>query len=144
MNNFCIHIDGIDKSGKDSVKREIVKLSGGSVLIYNRSYISQIAYSIIYKRINYADYFVKRAIQDYNLGDKFFYLDVSRKEIIKRIIDTNEKDITKDDITYHKKVFKNVIDLFKNNKIKVYKIDTTNKTINECAKEIIKILQNEK
>ena len=40
-----IHIDGPDKTGKDSIRRDVVKKSKGTSLVYVRSFLSQIVYS---------------------------------------------------------------------------------------------------
>ena len=57
MKAEIIHIDGPDKTGKDSIRREVVKSGKGSYLVYVRSFLSQIVYGRIYNRnIFYCDF----------------------------------------------------------------------------------------
>ena len=67
MIHAIVHLDGVDKTGKDSIKTEIVKQSNGRVLVVARSFLSQIAYNRIYNRFIDESFF----IQKMKLGIKF-------------------------------------------------------------------------
>ena len=50
MKEHIVILDGVDKTGKDTIKDCLVRLSNGKILVIVRSFISQIVYSRIYKR----------------------------------------------------------------------------------------------
>ena len=54
-----IHIDGPDKTGKDSIRRQVVKNAKGTTLVYIRSFLSQIVYSRLYNRKINEDWFLQ-------------------------------------------------------------------------------------
>ena len=140
MREKIIHLDGVDKTGKDTIKDNLIKLSNGRYMIIVRSYISQIVYSNIYKRDININFFINKMIQAYNNGEYFFFLDASTETIIKRFIYHNEKDLIIDDINKHKKYFYDVIDILKEKNIIINIIDTTFNSIQESCNLILEKL----
>lgn len=111
MYNHIIHIDGIDRTGKDTLRKEIVKRTNGQYLVIVRSFISQIVYNRIYKRNINEVWFWDRFIHANNARDeKFFYLYCDKEIIEQRIKDTNEKDININQILEHFAVFNEVVE----------------------------------
>lgn len=111
MYNQIIHIDGIDRTGKDTLRKEVVKRTNGQYLVIVRSFISQIVYNRIYKRNINENFFWDRFIHANNACDeKFFYLYCDRKVIAQRIEDTKEKDINVSQILEHEAIFKEVVE----------------------------------
>ena len=91
-----IHIDGPDKTGKDSIRREIVKSGKGNYLVYVRSFLSQIAYSRLYNRnINEGFFFECWSHAVNILDNKFFFIDCTYELAKERFIKHNEKDYAK-------------------------------------------------
>lgn len=135
-----ICLDGVDKTGKDTIRRELVKSSNGNYLIIVRSFISQIVYSRIYNRNIDEDWFFAKMKEFQECGMEFIVLTATEEELKKRFEINNELDLDKKDILYHDSVFKGVI----NKAMYVYNInikfiDTTNKTINQTVIEIEEI-----
>ena len=131
-----IIIEGIDRTGKESVRREITKQTNGKTLVIIRAFISQIAYSRIYNRNIDEQYFFDKAKQFDNLGVTTVYLEASKDEIAKRILETCETHITEDQIDYHKKVFDDVAWEMEDMGITVYYFDSKSGTPAEIAKTI--------
>lgn len=106
MINQIIHIDGADKTGKDTIRNILVKKSEGKYLVYVRSFISQIVYSRIYDRkINELFFWHKFRSANRVNDEKFFLLTCSVEEAKKRFIEHNEKDIHIDRFEYHQEKF---------------------------------------
>ena len=85
MIHAIVHLDGVDKTGKDSIKTEIVKQSNGRVLVVARSFLSQIAYNRIYNRFIDESFFIQKMKKlqrdkDYH----FIYLEANKKDLEKR------------------------------------------------------------
>lgn len=135
-----LHIDGIDRSGKDSIRRYVVEKSDGKILVIIRSYISQIVYSRIYKRNINEDYFISRMIRDYENHDEFVLLTASDEVINQRCIDTNEKHLQLSKITKHRKCFLSLVDELKD-KIKINVIDTSIEKPEVLADKILKLFE---
>jgi len=124
-----IIIEGVDRTGKDSVRHEIVKQSEGKIVVICRAYVSQIAYGRIYnKKLNEQEYFDLITVTK-QIGFEYILLTATDEELHKRFVLTNEPMI---DIKRNKEVF---IDLA--NELNVKIIDTTNRTVESIAKEII-------
>lgn len=135
-----ICLDGVDKTGKDTIRRELVKSSNGNYLVIVRSFISQIVYSRIYNRNIDEDWFFVKMKEFQKCDMEFIVLTATEEELKKRFEINNELDLDKKDILYHDSVFKDVINkamYMYNINIKI--IDTTNKTINQTVKEIEEI-----
>ena len=127
-----IMIDGIDRTGKDSVKEEIIRQTNGNVIVFVRGFISQIAYSEIFDRdVDEVELYTQMKSFQKNERVEYVYLYASERVIFERCMETMEKPF---DIAYHLEVFEDVVN---KSFVPVLKIDTTNKTISEIAKEII-------
>ena len=136
-----IHIDGPDKTGKDSIRREIVKLGKGNYLVYVRSFLSQIVYGRIYNRNINEDYFFQCWSHSANILDnKFFFIDCDYELIKERFIKHNEDDLDISDWKKHRDIFLEVIYEAERVGIKINRIDTTTDIIKQSAKKIEKIL----
>ena len=136
-----IHIDGPDKTGKDSVRREIVQLGKGNYLVYVRSFLSQIVYGRIYNRNINEDYFFQCWSHAANILDnKFFFIDCSYELIKERFIKHSEDDLDIKDWKKHRRVFYDVIKEAEKFRIKIKRVDTTIDTIKQSAKKIKKAL----
>lgn len=129
-------IEGIDRAGKDSVRREIIKQTEGKTLVIIRAFISQIAYSRIYNRKINEEYFFDKAKQLANLGAITTYLFANRSDILQRIIDTNEKHISEYQIVSHQKIFDDVVKEFETIGLEIYHFDSSNQKPDEIAKII--------
>lgn len=105
MYSQIIHIDGPDKTGKDTVRDMLVKKAKGNYLVYVRSYISQIVYSRLYNRKINETFFWNALIQDYSNGSKFFLLTCSEEQAAERFIKHDEKDIKITEFVKHQKAF---------------------------------------
>ena len=139
LKHGIIHLDGVDKTGKDSVRREIIKLSNGKILVVVRSYISQIVYSRIYNRNINEKYFVNKMKKDNSF---FVYLITDINEIKKRFVKHNEKHLKLNDIEKHVLIFNNVVEELKNRGILIVNIDTTNLKSNLTAKKVLNAYNN--
>lgn len=136
-----IHIDGPDKTGKDSIRREIVKLGKGNYLVYIRSFLSQIVYGRLYNRNINEDYFFECWSNAANILDnKFFFIDCSYELVKERFIKHSEDDLDISDWKKHRDIFLEVICEAERVGIKINRIDTTTDTIKQSAEKIEKIL----
>ena len=141
MIHAIVHLDGVDKTGKDSIKNEIVKQSNGRVLVVARSFLSQIAYNRIYNRFIDESFFIQKMKKlqrdkDYH----FIYLEANKKDLEKRFQRHNEDDLKIQDINYHIHIFENIIQELKEHKIEIKKINTSNYNIKHTVEEILKLL----
>jgi len=137
MKECIILLDGIDKSGKTSILKALVKRSNGKLLVIDRSFISQIVYSRIYNRQINEKFFIDQAKIAFQNGYKFFIITANTDIIEKRFKICNEKDLDISDIFMHKQVLFNVLNDFNENGIKINIIDTSYKSIDESVGEII-------
>lgn len=143
FNPATIILDSIDRCGKDTVRRTLVKQSGGNYLVIVRSVISQVAYARIYNRTIDEEYFFNQGIQLQKLGHIFIYLKADDQLIAQRIKDTNELHITENDIAFHKEIFQQVLFDFRKKGLMIAEIDTTDQDLNRIYKECeIAILLN--
>lgn len=134
-----IHIDGPDKTGKDSVRVRIVQLSEGSIMTVVRSYISQIAYLIIYDRSEkHVNEFFDMWFSAYVNGEEFVFIDCDFKKVKERFIDHDEQDLAIEDWKSQREVFIQVIERGEKMGIKIKKYDTTIDTVEQSAIKIIK------
>jgi hypothetical protein len=134
-----IHIDGPDKTGKDSVRVRIVQLSEGSIMTVVRSYISQIAYLIIYDRSEeHVNQFFDMWFQAYLAGEEFVFIDCDYESVKQRFIDHDEQDLAIEDWKSQREVFLQVIERGEKMGIKIKKYDTTIDTVEQSAIKIIK------
>jgi len=124
-----IILEGVDRTGKDSIRHEIVKQSNGKIVVMCRSYISQIVYSRIYERhINEKEYF-DLIEETKKLGYEYYILEADLNVLYDRFKQTNEPmiDIERD-INAFRKIAK---------ELNIKLIDTSIKTPVELAKEIL-------
>ena len=143
MYSQIIHIDGVDKTGKDTVRDTLVKKSNGNYLIYVRSFISQIAYSRLYDRKIDENFFFNRMKSDFLKGAKFFVLTCNINEATKRFKKHNEKDIQISDFETHLKMFYEVISDAKKLGIEITIIDTSKISIDNTVENIEKEIFNQ-
>ena len=138
MKEHIVILDGVDKTGKDTIKDCLVKQSNGKILVIVRSFISQIVYSRIYKRNINESFFIEKMKNLYNDGNyTFFYLTARKDELIKRFKKNNEQDLDIKHIDSHFKVFNDVLNKMDNSGIYINHIDTTDKTPDDAARDII-------
>lgn len=124
-----IILEGVDRTGKDSIRHEIVKQSNGQIVVMCRSYISQIVYSRIYGRnINEKEYFdlIKKTKK---IGYEYYILTANLEVLLERFKQTNEPMI---DIKRDLVAFDNIA---KELNIKIF--NTSFKRPAELAREII-------
>jgi len=138
MKEHIVILDGVDKTGKDTIKDCLVKQSDGKILVVVRSFISQIVYSRLYKRNINESFFIKK-MRDlyYDSNYTFFYLTASKNELIKRFEKHNEQDLDIKYIDKHIKTFNDILNEMKNSGMHIKYIDTTDKTPDDTAKDII-------
>lgn len=124
-----IIFEGVDRTGKDSIRHEIVKQSNGQIVVMCRSYISQIVYSRIYGRnINEQEYF-DLINKTKEIGYEYYILEANLSVLLDRFKKTNEPMI---DIERDLMAFKQIA-----KELNIKLIDTSTKTPIELAKEII-------
>jgi len=132
-----VHIDGPDKTGKDSIRRQVVKNGKGSTLVYIRSFLSQIAYSRLYKRDINEKLFFELWSNASKRGEEFYFIDCSFDLVKKRFIQHDEADLDIKDWKKHRDVFYDVLETAViEYDIKVDRIDTTLDDINQSAGKI--------
>ena len=131
-----IHIDGPDKTGKDSIRREVVSNSEGTAMVYVRSFLSQIVYSRLYNREINEDWFLAKWYRAFNLGEEFHFTDCSYEMVKERFILHNEMDLDIKDWENHRKVFYDVLKEAEELGIEVKRINTTSDTISMSALKI--------
>ena len=138
-----IHIDGCDKVGKDTIRDLLVKKSKGSYLVIVRSFISQLAYNLIYQRkAECVDFFWDRFIDaDVNSREFFVHVVADKNVVSKRFIKHNEQDLDIEDYESHRFYFSSIVDNARRLGIKILEIDTTNATPEETVREIIDHVQ---
>jgi thymidylate kinase len=136
----AIHLDGSDKSGKSSLRKKIIEVSNGKVLVFVRTYISQILYSRIYKRNINERFFIEDMKRTQDIGHRFFLLTASTDIVRERFIAHNEKDMPIDDIDYHKKEIEKILNELRDEQVEVNVIDTS-KSIDENVREVLEKLQ---
>lgn len=143
MEPNVIHIEGLDRTGKDTLRRHLVKESNGNYLVVVRSFLSQVAYARIYNRVIDEEFFINQALNLQKNNHSFVYLTANDDLISKRIIDTQEKDITSNDIKFHKEIFLKVIFDFARRGVFITIIDTSDQDLNRMFLEIQNaIIQN--
>ena len=104
-----IHIDGPDKTGKDSIRRQVVKNGKGNTLVYIRSFLSQIVYSRLYNRnINEKVFFMSWA-EAIVRGEEFYFIDCSYELVKERFVKHDEKDLDIKDWKEYRRVFYEVL-----------------------------------
>tara|TARA_R110001599_G_scaffold45123_5_gene133719 strand:- start:273 stop:1223 length:951 start_codon:yes stop_codon:yes gene_type:complete len=134
-----IHLDGPDKSGKDSIKREIIKRTGGEVMVIARSFLSQTVYASIYGRdMNSEGYWLK-AMEAFKRGETLVYLRPHKNldEIKKRFEEHDEKDMDFANYTLHRTWFDRTVHLLKIQGCRYIEIDTTANDISKCVDIIL-------
>jgi thymidylate kinase len=140
MTEKIIHIDGADKTGKDTIRDLLVKDSQGKHLIYVRSYISQIVYNRIYGRTINEEFFWKRFKEDYNKGDLFFLFGCNKDIVAERFIKHNETDLDIKDYFDHSMAFLQVVTEARERGIVVIVIDTSTATVDETFSQLKNII----
>ena len=132
-----VHIDGPDKTGKDSIRRQVVKNAQGSTLVYIRSFLSQIVYSRLYNRNINEELFFILWLQARNRGEEFYFIDCSYELVKERFVKHNETDLDIKDWKDHRRVFCDVLKTAEESyRISVKRIDTTTDDVNQSAEKI--------
>ena len=135
---FIVHLDGMDKTGKDTIQDLLVKRTKGRSLVFNRSFMSQIAYSRIYNRPDAEEYFWKKFDLADDRCEHFIYLYANEKDVAERFIKHDEKDMKIEDYGKHKTVFDQVVNDAENKWfIDIFKINTSELTPDECVDQIL-------
>lgn len=132
---LMVFIEGQDRSGKTSTIIPIFSKTGKIHNIIDRGPLSNLVYSILFKRKN-----VDLISYEYFLMNErilTFYLDTSIEQLKQRTILSNDYNVSLDDIEVHKKVWKETTDKFKNNK-NFFVIDNSELTIKETIDIISK------
>ena len=130
MKYDTIVLEGIDKTGKDTILRYICELSNYKYLVQSREILSQIAYSQLYTR----DY--EYQVKDRYNNVLFVYLTVDREDWNIRCNMTNEPVISYDD---NIKVFNDAVYKY-SGYINIIKFDTSKKTPYQIAKKIVEYM----
>lgn len=124
---YKIFIDGIDKSGKDTIVGYIDKLSGHKYAVKSRGVLSLIAYAKLFNRNFKYDLCSEKCALH-------VIVDVSKEDWQVRCKMTNEPKID-----YQKNVnaFKYAEAIGKKNKLRIIHVDSTRNTPYSIAKQII-------
>lgn len=141
MKEQIIHIDGADKTGKDTIRDLLVKQSQGKHLVYVRSYISQIVYNRIYDRVIDEEFFWKRMKEDHDKGDLFFLFVCNKDIVAERFIQHNETDLDIKDYYDHSMTFLKVVTEARDRGIFITIIDTSTSTVDHTLTLIKNIIQ---
>ena len=109
-----LFIDGIDRTGKSTLRESLVKTSGGKYYVSDRSPISQIVYSQIYNRkIDehfFYDFLRKLSyMNDNKVYNAIIYLYAPIEILEQRYKDTNETDLDIKDYKKHIETFDEVV-----------------------------------
>lgn len=123
-----VHIDGVDKTGKDTLRDKLIKTSEGKLLIYVRSFLSQIVYNRLYKRNIDENFFWNKFVKEYNNSSVFIVLTCSQDVARQRFIDNDEKDLDIEDYNKHLAMFNQVCIEAKSRGIIIYTFDTSHET----------------
>lgn len=127
-----VQIDGVDKTGKDTLVKYITRMSNHKYVIQARGIVSQIAYSKIYGR-NY-----KYDLRNYE-NDVIILLTGDIEDLKIRHKITNEPKI---DIERDLKVFGEVAEDLYRKGLTVYQANTSQLTPYEIAQRVIKAVEN--
>lgn len=127
---YQICIDGIDKSGKDTLLSSLDILGEHKYVINSRGLLSNIAYSNIYNR----DY--KYDLSKYGRV-LTIYLTVEHNDWVARCKATKEKDMTENDYYLHTKAFDDAVKLMRENGLEVMEYNTSYTTPYEIAIDIL-------
>jgi hypothetical protein len=122
-----IVLEGIDKTGKDTIQQYIYRFYKGRYAVYNRGNISNAAYDKIFNRNEYID-------RDLPTNFLYVLLTVEPHDLKIRFEMTNEPKL--DNLDLHDKVFRDVFYKMTENHHRL-EFDTTNTTAYNIAKEII-------
>lgn len=136
MKECVVVLEGVDKTGKDTIKDLLVKASQGKALVIVRSYISQIVYARIYYRHINEEFFISEMSNAIKRGHKFFLLTADKRTLKSRFELTDETDLKINKIDSHIKMFREVVASlpFAN---QIIEIDTSDNT---PANSMLKIL----
>lgn len=132
-----ISIDGVDKTGKDSVRREIIRLSRGKILVKVRTFISQIAYSRIYNRMIDEEFFIQKMFEYQKIGEKYFMLTTDYEILRDRFIQHRESDLSVTSIKEHSRIFDEVVQVLEGRGIHILHVDTSYDSVLETAHSIV-------
>lgn len=132
MKYYSICIDGIDKTGKDTLLGFIDQLSNHKYIINVRGMLSQIAYANLYNR----DFNYDLVPQQYILN---ILLTVDEEDWKTRCKLTREPVI---DYAENCRVFCEAYDVLENAGLPVATFNTTHMTPYQIAKAVIKILED--
>lgn len=135
MNYYQICIDGIDKTGKDTIVKEIDLLSNHKYIIYARGLMSNIAYCNIYGGRDY----------QYNVNNYkntlIVYLTVEKEDFVARHKACKELDITTEDYDFHISEFEKVKNNLSEQGLNILSFNTSYCTPYMIAKSIIKYME---
>lgn len=151
FNVFNVEFDGIDKSGKDTLVKEMIKIFPNHCMIKSRGLLSQVAYSQLYNRswdYLYTEGYIKNTL--------FIKLDVQHDDWYKRLQETNEIENNKNrpdvdfvsDYKRHRDAFENAwVDIQNSDAAKNYKdhficYDTSTMSAEDIAKSVVDVLKN--
>jgi len=133
----CLLVEGVDKSGKDSVIEAFHKLTNYEWAIINRLWASIYVHGGFNNRnINYVNLF--RLDEEYSKnGTVLVYVTADTKVIKERFKKHNEKDILDTDIKLIKRMFEMYL---KETSMKIIRLDTSKCTPEESAEELFRKL----
>lgn len=132
MTNYTICIDGIDKTGKDTLLGFIDQLSNHKYIVNVRGIISQYSYNSIYNR-PYIDYDLE---PQKNIVNVMLYVDYN--DWLVRCKLTNEPAI---DYYEHLAIFKNTVNNLISKGCKILEFNTSELTPFAIANKIISYME---
>ena len=137
-----IVFEGLDKSGKGTLEREVLKATNFKHIIIDRGPAGYFVFDYIFERCTdegTTNYAKNLALMETSKDFVVVYCKVPFDIAMKRIYEHNE--ICPYDYERAQQTYDNCIeDFYKKNGIKVIEVDTT-KSIEECVKIIIEKLQ---
>ena len=125
LNGTIIEFEGIDRCGKDSLASAVHKLTNFRYNLRARGMISQLVYN---------DKFSRGIDYKFDYTPIIVYLTVSEEEYWNRCIKTNESIM---DTSIDRDLFDKYIDEAKKKGIVVLEYDTSNRSADDIAKELV-------
>lgn len=128
ITNWELEIDGVDKTGKDTLLRYLEVLSDYRYSVNVRGLVSQLAYNILYNRNR------EYRLEDIPKQRKIIYLTADIEDLKARIEITHEPNF---DVEEHLRVFDSVVRQLQLNGFTILKFNTSKQTPYEIAKCIL-------
>lgn len=133
-----IEVEGIDKTGKDTLVGYLDYMSGRTIPVGSRGILSTLAYADIYNRVIALP--KEREMIYGNINTLIVYLEAEIPDLEIRYKITNEKML---DMEQHIKIFRRYANRLSKMGIKVLRFNTSKLTPYQIAQEVINCVEEE-